>query len=130
MKTKTKNTPNVATLERKARARIKAAREHGARVAETLAQVAISGLNSGLMAANIITPGAVVRPEEKRAVAATEAAIRRSGSNAQRFVNAGHKVVHRGGGEFRCVVCNVIASSDSDLTRLDERCVGRKGGKS
>lgn len=60
--------------------------------------------------------------QEKLAVKITHKAIARTGSNAQRFVNAGHNLVHRGNNEFRCVKCNVIASSDSDTTRLDERC--------
>ena len=63
--------------------------------------------------------------EEKVAVRETEKAVRRAGHNAARFINAGHKIVHRGGGEFRCVICNKIALSDSDITSLDARCVGR-----
>lgn len=60
--------------------------------------------------------------QEKLAVQVTHRAIKRTGSNAQRFVNAGHSLVHRGNNEFRCVKCNVIASSESDRTELDVRC--------
>lgn len=63
--------------------------------------------------------------QEKIAVRETEKAVRRAGHNAARFINAGHKIVHRGCGEFRCVVCHKIANSDSDIASLDARCDGR-----
>lgn len=65
--------------------------------------------------------------EDAKHVRETEKYVRRYGSNAQRFINAGHKIVHRGCNEFRCVVCGKASSSDSDIAALDLRCEKAKG---
>ena len=61
--------------------------------------------------------------EEKEAVRVTEALVKRHGSSAQRYINAGHKIVSRGSAEFRCIVCGMHGFTDGD-SQLDFRCLG------
>ncbi len=67
--------------------------------------------------------------DEREAVRITEALVRRHGSSALRYINAGHKVVSCGNAEFRCVVCGMRGFTDAD-SQLDFRCTLSPNGAS